>query len=669
MRIVRLRFEQLVQAASMLSDLGDADLVAAFGNIAAVEATLRAHADALAALRAETRAVVEGSGMNAPLNFGARELIVDSFAGGGGASLGIEMALGRSPDIAINHDAQALAMHAANHPATLHLPHNVWKVDPIGVTRGRPVGLLWASPDCKHHSKAKGGKPVKREIRDLAWVVVRWARQVRPRVILLENVEEFRDWGPLDLEGRPCKERKGQTFDAFVGELRRLGYRVDWRELRACDYGAPTIRKRLFLIARRDGRAIVWPEPTHGAPGSPEVLAGTRAPWRTAAEIIDWSIPCPSIFLSREEGRAIGVNRPLAPNTMARIAKGVKRYVLDAAEPFIVPVTHAGDARVHGIDEPLRTVTTAQRGEHALISPILVPRYGERPGQEPRTRSVEVPIATVVPTQNGGSLAAVHLSRQFGASVGSAADEPVGTVTAGGGKTAVVAAYLAQHNGDGHIGREAGAPLSTLTTSGRQQAVVAAFLAQHNSGNVGREASEPLSTIVHRGTQQAIVAGFLSNLYGSNDGGGGDLHEPSRTVTAGGSHAAEVRAFLVKYYGSDQDPRLSEPLHTVTTRGRFGLVEVRGELYAIDDIGMRMLTPRELFRAQGFPDSYQIETGVTAGGPIALTKTAQIRMCGNSVSPVVARALVAANYAPDEIAAPARDLRTTVALPLLEAAE
>ncbi|WP_159728346.1 DNA cytosine methyltransferase [Methylosinus sp. Ce-a6] len=596
------------------------------------------------------------------------ELIVDSFAGGGGASLGIEMALGRSPDIAINHDPEALAMHAANHPATLHLPHNVWKVDPVGVTRGRPVGLLWASPDCKHHSKAKGGKPVKREIRDLAWVVVRWARQVRPRLILLENVEEFRDWGPLDLEGRPCKERKGQTFDAFVGELRRLGYRVDWRELRACDFGAPTIRKRLFLVARRDGRAIVWPEPTHGAPGSPEVLAGARAPWRTAAEIIDWSIPCPSIFLSREEGRAIGVNRPLAPNTMARIAKGVKRYVLDVAEPFIVPVTHAGDARVHGIDEPLRTVTTAQRGEHALVAPFLVPRYGERPGQEPRTRSVEEPIATVVPTQNGGSLAAVHLSRQFGASVGSAADEPVGTVTAGGGgKTAVVAAYLAQHNGDGHIGREAAAPLSTLTTSGRQQAVVAAFLAQHNTGNVGRDASEPLSTIVHRGTQQAIVAGFLSNLYGSNDGSGGDLQDPARTVTAGGSHAAEVRAFLVKYYGSDQDPRLGEPLHTVTTKDRFGLVEVRGELYAIDDIGMRMLTPRELFRAQGFPDSYRIEMGMTADGPIALTKTAQIRMCGNSVSPVVARALVAANYAPDELASPV-GARRKVDLPLLEGA-
>ena len=453
------------------------------------------------------------------------EIIVDSFAGGGGASLGIERALCRSPDIAINHDREALAMHAMNHPTTRHLPHNVWKVDPIAVTGRAPVGLLWASPDCKHHSKAKGGKPVRREIRDLAWVVVRWAKQVRPRIIMLENVEEFRDWGPLGVDDRPCPDRKGKTFNLFVAELRRLGYRVEHRELRACDYGAPTIRKRLFLIARRDGAPIVWPAPSHGAPSSLGVLAGTLKPWRTAAEIIDWSLPCRSIFLTREEGRAVGVNRPLAPNTMARIAKGVKRYVLDAASPFIVPVTHAGDARVHGADEPLRTVTTAQRGEHAIVQPFvagvggrmgqsperpldrpaqtitakadsvlvtpfvtkfrsgatgqsvddplvtvtansfvdrpggaaplgvvapyLVPRYGERLKQEPRTRSVEEPTPVVVPPANGGSLAAVHLSRQFGASVGSGAEESVGTTMAGGGgKTAVVAAFLAQHNGD-----------------------------------------------------------------------------------------------------------------------------------------------------------------------------------------------------------------------------
>jgi DNA (cytosine-5)-methyltransferase 1 len=270
-----------------------------------------------------------------------RELIIDSFAGGGGASTGITAALGRSPDYAINHDREALAMHAANHPETIHLSKNIWQVDPMEVVGRRPVGLAWFSPDCKHFSKAKGGRPVKREIRDLAWTVVLWAKRVRPRVILLENVEEFADWGPLVItdEGqwRPCPERRGATFKRWVGELRRLGYRVEWRELRACDYGAPTIRKRLFLIARRDGKKIIWPTPTHAAPNDRDVIAGRKLPWRTAAEIIDWSLPCHSIFLTRAEGRAVGVNRPLAEATMTRIAKGVKRYVLDAAQPFVIP--------------------------------------------------------------------------------------------------------------------------------------------------------------------------------------------------------------------------------------------------------------------------------------------------------------------------------------------
>ncbi len=522
------------------------------------------------------------------------ELIVDSFAGGGGASLGIEMATGRSPDIAINHDAEALAMHAANHPETRHLPHNVWKVDPLAVTAGRPVGLLWASPDCKHHSKAKGGKPVKREIRDLAWVVVRWARQVRPRIIMLENVEEFRDWGPLSADGRPCKERKGKTFDMWVGELRRLGYKVEWRELRACDFGAPTIRKRLFLIARRDGRKIIWPTPTHGKPDSPDVVSRKLLPWRTAAEIIDWSLPCPSIFLTREEGRAIGVNRPLAPNTMARIAKGVKRYVIDAAKPFIVPVTHAGDARVHGTDEPLRTVTTAQRGEHALVAALMT-KFSEN-------------------------------------SIGHLPDEPLHTAMAG-------------------------AP---------RHGLVAAFLAQHNTDMVGHDAREPVSTIVGKGCTQAIVSAGLINMKGTERSGRA-VDEPVSTVCSSTVHAAEVRAFLIKYYGSDQDPQLEEPLHTATTKDRFGLVEVRGELYRIVDIGMRMLSSRELFRAQGFPDSYEIVTGQTPDGPVTLNKTSQIRMCGNSVCPDVAKALVAANFAPGEVS-----IKTAPApadLPLLVAAE
>jgi DNA (cytosine-5)-methyltransferase 1 len=631
-----------------------------------------------------------------------RELIVDSFAGGGGASLGIERALGRSPDIAINHDPEALSMHARNHPATRHLAHNIWKVDPVAATGGRPVGLLWASPDCKHHSKAKGGKPRAKNIRDLAWVVVRWARQVRPRVIILENVEEFRHWGPLLADGLPCPDRKGQTFDAWVGELRRLGYRVEWRELRACDYGAPTIRKRLFLIARRDGRPIVWPAATHGAPASEGVRAGRLRPWRTAADIIDWSIPCPSIFLTREEGRAIGVNRPLADATMARIAKGVKRYVLDAAEPFIVPVTHMGDTRAHPIGEPLRTVTTASRGEHAVVAPYLVPRYGERPGQEPRTMPVDAPAPTVVPTGNGGSLAAVYLAQHYTGQTGRPADEPISTIVhrgtqqaivaahvvgvahgdsggrrsydaseplttvqAGGNNQAIVAAHLQAYYGEGNGGADRSAsadePIRTVTTENRH-AVVAAFLAQHNTDMVGHAAREPVSTILGKGCNQAVIeASLLSHAYSSNTAGGqGDPRQPLKTVTAGGGHAMEVRAFLTKYYGAEQDLRLGEPLHTVTTKDRFGLVTVAGEVYRIADIGMRMLTPRELFRAQGFGDDYQIDEG--ADGE-KLTKTAQVRMCGNSVCPPMAEALVAANYRPDEATA-TRPARPTPAMPL-----
>lgn len=570
------------------------------------------------------------------------ELIVDSFAGGGGASLGITLALGRGPDVAINHDAEAVALHRANHPETEHYCASVWQVDPAEVVRrhgGRRVGLLWASPDCKHFSKAKGGKPVKRAIRDLAWVVVLWARRARPRVICLENVEEFRDWGPLvERDGRwfPCPERRGSTFERWVGDLRRLGYRVEWRELRACDYGAPTIRKRLFLVARCDGLPIVWPEPTHVSPDDPEVIAGRKRPWRTAAEILNWSLPCPSIFMDRAEARAyfeatgIRVNRPLAPNTMARIAKGVRRYVLEAAEPFIVPVTHSGDSRVHGTGEPLRTITTARRGELAAVTPFLVPRYGERPGQDPRTRPVTEPAPTVVPTGNGGSLAAVHLAKFRGDSGGVAVDQPAPTVTA-----------------NSFVTRPGGAP---------PIGVVAAFLAQHNYLEPGHDAREPLSTIIAKGSTQAVVevSAGLANLKGRERRMSGP-DAPAPTVCAGGWHQAEVRAFLTKYYGADQDPRLGEPLHTVTARARFGLVMVQGQAYEIVDIGMRMLTRRELFRAQGFPEGYAIAEGVgPEGEAVPLTAAASIRLCGNSVCPPLAAAVVRAQFGAEGRARPMR---------------
>ncbi len=493
------------------------------------------------------------------------EIIVDLFAGGGGASEGIRLALGRDPDVAVNHDEVALALHMANHPGTWHLRQDVWAVPPRWATRRRPVGLLWASPDCTHFSKAKGGAPRReRKRRDLAWVVEKWAREVRPRVIVLENVEEFKTWGPLDRDGCIIASQSGTTFCAFVRRLRRLGYAVDWRELRACDYGAPTIRKRLFLVARCDGLPISWPEATHG-PGRP--LA-----WRTAAECIDWSIPCPSIFERK---------RPLAENTLRRIAAGVKRYVIDADEPFIVPITHAGGPdRSHGINEPLRTVTSAHRGEFALISPTIIQTgYGERAGQAPRVPGI---------------------------------DKPLGTVVGCGQKHALVAAFLAQHNGGFYHGP-------------------------------GRPADAPMSTVMGRGSNQQLVTSHLLKLRGTCRDGQ-PMTEPMPTVTSGGTHIGEVRAFLLKYYGTDQDPRLTEPLHTQTTKHRMGLVTVMigGEPYVITDIGMRMLQPRELFRAQGFGDHYRIDIDVNGR---SITKTDQVRLCGNSVCPPIAAAIVGANTA------------------------
>ena len=468
----------------------------------------------------------------------AEELVVDLFAGGGGASTGIEQAIGRHVDIAVNHDPQAISLHTANHPQTQHYVSDVFEVDPQQVTGGRPVGLLWASPDCKHFSKAKGGKPVSKKIRSLAWVVIKWARLARPRVICLENVEEFQTWGPLAEDGRPCPERKGLTFRRWVRELQREGYAVEWRELRACDYGAPTIRKRLFLVARRDGQAIQWPQPTHAQ--HPAKGSG-MLPWKTAAECIDWSLPCPSIF-ERE--------RPLADATLRRIAHGVMRYVVNNAQPYIVRIGHTGHGdggKVRSADAPLSTITT--KAEHLLVKP------------------------SIAPAETG------------------------------------------------------------------KQALVAAFLAKHYTGVVGTPMDQPIGTVTTQ-DHHSLVAAHLLKLRGTSTAA--SIEEPLHTVSAQGQHHAEVRAFLTAYYGSDQDTPLQEPMHTVTTKPRFGLVTVAGQPYQITDIGMRMLQPRELYRAQGFPESYQIDRGHD-GRP--LPKDAQVRMCGNSVCPPLAAAIVAANYA------------------------
>ena len=457
-------------------------------------------------------------------------MIIDCFAGGGGASRGIEMALGVSPDIAINHDSQALAMHAANHPDTEHLQTDVWDVSPRRAVGDRSVDLAWFSPDCRHFSKAKGGKPVSDQIRSLAWVVVRWARDVRPRVIMLENVEEFATWGPLLADGQPCPARRGMTFRRWWRELESLGYELDARELRAGDYGAPTIRRRLFIVARRDGQPIIWPEPTHGP--------GRAQPWRAAAECIDWSVPVPSIFERKRE---------LAEATQRRIARGLDRYVLRHPNPFFINT-----------------------------------RNGERVGQDPRVRSIDEPYWPVTAKGSQGRLVVPHMTKFYCTATGSDLRDPLHTVTAGGEKHALVAAWMAQHNG----------------------------------GMVGHDMREPVSTITQKGSHQQLCTARL------------------------GGRQPQVRAWLAKYYGTAIGQSLRDPLHSVTTKGRFGLVTAEGSDLDIDDIGMRMLMARELFRAQGFDENYRIE--VRHGGDV-LPKCDQIRLCGNSVCPPMAAALVAAN--------------------------
>lgn len=583
------------------------------------------------------------------------ELIVDNFAGGGGASTGIERALGRSPDVAINHDPEALAMHQANHPATRHYATDVFEIDPWVVCRNRPIGMAWFSPDCTHHSKARGGKPIReagKKSRSLAWVVVRWASlplHLRPRVILLENVEEFREWGPL-VDGRPCPARKGKTFRRWVRALERRGYQVEHRELRACDYGAPTIRKRLFVIARCDGKRIVWPKPTHGHSESPEVQAGRLLPWRTAAEIIDWSLPCPSIFLTPEEARAAGCRRPLKPNTLKRIARGLKRYVLDNPQPLIVCGNHGGDwFRGRSINDPMATVT-ASRDAVGIVDPFLTPYYGDK-GSTARTADLHDPLPTQ-PTENRFGIVSPFAVPRYTEAEGQAPrcaslEQPAATVTPTANGASLVSAFIAQHNAGSHnlntTGRSAATPLSTITTRGTQQQVVAAAIVGcggRAAQSPPRDVDSPVGTITGK-ADACLAAAYLNHQRTSNTAGGdGQLDKPVNTITAGGTHVAQVMAFLQTYYGQGDGQELSEPARTIVTKERFGLVTVQGVDYQIVDIGMRMLTPRELFLAQGFPLDYIINP-VHQGRP--LPKSSQVRMCGNSVCPPLAEALVRAN--------------------------
>lgn len=541
------------------------------------------------------------------------EIIVDNFAGGGGASTGMELATGRVVDIAINHDPDAILMHRTNHPHTTHYQASVWDVDPMEVCRGRPVGLAWFSPDCKHFSKAKGGKPVDKNIRGLAWIVLRWAGTVRPRVIILENVEEFQTWGPVR-KGKPVKKLTGQTFRKWLDQLRNLGYDVEWRELVAADYGAPTTRKRFFLIARCDGRPIVWPTPTHAPADSPEVKAGLRKPWRSAAEIIDWSLPTPSIFDTKEsilEKYNLAAQRPLRPNTMARVARGVDKFVIKTASPFLVVVNHSGEFRGQDPGEPLQTVT-AKHG-YGVASPVLAPW-------------------TVTNTTN---------------STGHPASEPVDTArTGGGGGQMFLSASLVQYHteqGERVRGQGLDAPLLTVDASNRY-GLSTVCLEKYYGTATGQGAGEPLHTITAK-DREGVVAAHMVKLKGTNLGG--PVSEPVQTITAGGGHFGVVTTMIAPVSpGADLKnwPKIRELLNTYCGYGlkedEVILFQITGGLYFMADIGLRMLTPRELYRANGFPDDYIIDRDYTGK---EYGKAKQVARCGNAVPPPFATALVRAN--------------------------
>jgi DNA (cytosine-5)-methyltransferase 1 len=614
------------------------------------------------------------------------EIVVDFFCGGGGAGTGLEMGLGRAVNVAKNHSANAISMHTVNHPGAVHYTTDVFDGDPDTECGGKAVGWFHMSPDCTHHSQAAGGQPRKREIRNLSWIGLKWAGKKNPRVISLENVKQILQWGPLiakrcKFTGRvvklgggvaasgevvpvhqqflvPDPKRRGQTWAVFVAELQHLGYVVKWRVLKACDFGAPTSRERLFMIARRDGQPIVWPEPTHAKHPS----KGQKK-WRTAAECIDWTIPSKSIF---------DRPKPLAPATLRRIAKGMKKFVIDAADPFIVPIanwsgesvqsahdplrtvtswprggsfamaspiiapaTHQGSNRINNPHEPLPTVTCANRGELTLISPTLIlTGYGDRAGEEPRVPRIDQPLGTVVAGGVKHALASACIV-QAGHGEGSGANKrrshgvndicgPVGTVTASGGGQSISTALMVQANGGFNTthAKNIRDPMTTLTNTGSQQQLVTANLATLRKNCIGRSMDESVPTMTAGAEHHALLEYTLS-----------PEHEEG---------ALRVAAFLISYYGTENMSAADAPAPTITTKDRLGLVTVtiKGTPYVIVDICLRMLQPTELYKAQGFPDDYIISHGAD-GKPF--TKTQQVHMCGNSVSPPPMAALARAN--------------------------
>ena len=610
------------------------------------------------------------------------EIIVDNFAGGGGASTGIELATGRPVAIAINHDPAAILMHRTNHPYTEHLQASVWDVDPVEVCAGRPVGLAWFSPDCKHFSKAKGAALVDRNIRGLAWIVLRWAGTVRPRVIILENVEEFQTWGPVR-KGKPIKKKSGQTFRKWLAQLEALGYAVEHRELVAADYGAPTTRKRFVLIARCDGKPIIWPERTHAPKDSPEVKAGKLLPWRSAAEIIDWSVPMYSIFATKQEIKErYGVNavRPLADNTLRRIIRGVDKFTIKSGKPFIVPTGYGerkGQApRVHDIDAPLPTVvsTCKQNLVRPVIAPVTLPNTCNSVGSP-----ADQPVHTVTSAGNQ-ILSAAHLAQYHTEQTenvrGSGLEGPLPTVD-GSNRHALVSAQLAEFYGNGQpIDIEA--PMRTVTSHDRE-CLACAHLDKYYAGGysgAGNSMDEPVTTITVE-PRQSLIAAHMQKYYSGVIGS--EASDPLPTVTSI-DHNALTAAHVVEFKGQDKGQSAGNPLRTITaSAGEFAVCGVRivryapgaelgywpqvrallnqycgysladdevlllwvcGSWHYIRDITMRMLIPRELYAAMGFPPDYIIDRDYTGK---AYPKSEQVARCGNAVCPPMATAVVKVN--------------------------
>lgn len=498
------------------------------------------------------------------------EIIVDNFAGGGGASTGIEIATGMAVEIAINHDPAAILMHKTNHPYTEHLQASVWDVDPKAVCRGRPVGLAWFSPDCKHFSKAKGAALVDRKIRGLAWITLRWAATVRPRVIILENVEEFQTWGPVR-KGKPVKKLAGTTFRKFISQLEALGYTVEFRELVAADYGAPTSRKRFYMIARCDGNPIVWPKPTNsktGADGLPK--------WRCASEIIDWSLPCPSVFASKAEimdRYGLKAVRPLAKNTMRRIIRGVDKFTIRIGKPFIVECNHSGGGHIAPVGDAYKTITAKHTG--GIVAPSLI-QYHTEQTESVRASGLDAPINTV------------DASNRYG--------------------------------------------------------LTCANLVEYYTGGRPLDVREPMHTVTSH-DREAVVAAHVVKFKGDNLGHGTD--EPMQTVTTSAGEFAACDAYLAKMHGGDElgywpliRDLLNEFCGYTLAEDEVLLLEIGGALYYIADIGLRMLSPRELYNAMGFPPDYIIDRDYL-GHEYGRSK--QVARCGNAVCPPVASALVRAN--------------------------